>query len=74
MARTKYTLPTSSTAWKPASRDAMEGFIRDLERDLPPEATLAEIERAVFEHHRALLSEVVQALAARRAASPPHDD
>lgn len=62
---------SAGPAWSESPRQAMERFIAVLERDLPPDATLLQIETAVFEHHRALLSEVMQALANRRASFPP---
>lgn len=60
--------------WPLQARGAMEQFIEAVKADLPPDATIAQIEQAVLEHHRALLSEVMQALADASERSPPRDN
>lgn len=64
-------MPKPRGDWPVQARGAMEQFIEALKAELPPDATVAEIERAVLEHHRALLSEVIQALANASEPSPP---
>ncbi len=65
--------PRTDREWPVQARGAMEQFIEAVKADLPTDATIAQIEQAVLEHHRALLSEVMQALADASEPSPPRD-
>lgn len=58
--------------WKEEARESFEIYLDALERDLPAESSIAEIEQTMLEHHRKMMSETMQSLIKRRAF-PPSD-
>jgi hypothetical protein len=57
--------------WKEQAMAAYGKYLEALERDLPPESTIAEIEEAMFKHYRKMMSETMQLLAERQELPPP---
>jgi hypothetical protein len=57
--------------WKEQAMAAYSKYLDALERDLPPQSTIAEIEEAMLKHYRKMMSETMQILANRQELSPP---
>ena len=56
--------------WKERAKEAFGRYLEALERDLPKDAGVAEIETAMLAHYQAMMSETMQALADSRSFSP----
>ncbi|MEM4846920.1 MAG: hypothetical protein QW794_04085 [Thermosphaera sp.] len=57
--------------WKEQALAVYSKYLDALERDLPPESTIAEIEEAMVKHYRKMMSETMQILVNRQELSPP---
>lgn len=57
-------------AWKAKATQAYGNYLNALERDLPPDASIVDIEAAMLEHYQEMMSETFQALADRQGFSP----
>ena len=57
--------------WKERAKEAFGRYLEALERDLPEDAGVAEVETAMLAHYQAMMSETMQALADSQRLSPP---
>ncbi len=57
--------------WKEQATEAFGKYLDALERDLPPEANIAEIEQVMLKHYQKMMSETFQILADAKEPSPP---
>jgi hypothetical protein len=57
--------------WKERATEAFGKYLDALERDLPPEANIAEIEQTMLRHYQKMMSETFQILADAQEPSPP---
>jgi hydrogenase maturation factor HypF (carbamoyltransferase family) len=57
--------------WKERATAAFRKYLDALERDLPPEANIAEIEQTMLKHYQKMMSETFQILADAQEPSPP---
>ena len=58
--------------WKEQALQQYQVLLDKLEAELPKDASLARIERALLEHEQAFLSDTFQLLADRQELSPPN--
>lgn len=54
-------MPSPSNDWKERCNRVFEQYLDELERDLPTGSTLAEIEQKLWQSHRTLLNQIMQA-------------
>ncbi len=52
--------------WKERATQAFGKYLEAVERDLPEDAGVVEVETAMLEHYQAMMSETMQALADSR--------
>lgn len=57
--------------WKERATEAFGKYLDALERDLPPEASIAEIEQTMLKHYQKMMSETLQILADAQEPFPP---
>ncbi len=58
--------------WKERATEAFRKYLGALERDLPPEANVAEIEQSMLAHYQKMMQETFQALADRELSPLKH--
>jgi DNA-binding protein Fis len=59
--------------WASNIREATERLIQKLNQDLPSRPTVEQIELALLEHHKPLLSDVMQAISDKSEPFPPRE-
>jgi DNA-binding protein Fis len=63
----------SDPPWANEIREAAERLIKSLSQDLSARPSVAEIELALLEHHKPLLSDVMQAISDKSEPFPPRE-
>lgn len=56
--------------WKVKAEAAFKKYLAAVERDLPPEAGVSEVEAVMSEHYQQMMSETLQALVDREPFPP----